>query len=161
MEHAPPCPPTHTCTQDGGVCSITGHAGLGEGEVHTHIDAHGGYQTENTPEYTQLYMGNPQVPTPTLSPVLLSPAGELYCFERATPGAALPGTLPSHPPPFWHICKTHSSESRHPPFPGFCGLELGKGAGDFILHPPLTLPKPLPNPLQSEPTPTPQTHIQS
>lgn len=36
MEHAPPCPPTHTCTQDGGVCSITGHAGLGEGEVHTH-----------------------------------------------------------------------------------------------------------------------------
>lgn len=48
--------PQHTCTQDGGVCSITGHAGHGEG-VHTHIDAHSGYQTENTPEYTQLYMG--------------------------------------------------------------------------------------------------------
>lgn len=45
--------PQHACTQDGGVCSITGHAGHGEG-VHTHIDAHSGYQTENTPEYTQL-----------------------------------------------------------------------------------------------------------
>lgn len=51
--------PQHACTQDGGVCSITGHAGHGEG-VHTHIDAHSGYQTENTPEYTQLYMGNPR-----------------------------------------------------------------------------------------------------
>lgn len=38
--------PQHACTQDGGVCSITGHAGHGEG-VHTHIDAHSGYQTEN------------------------------------------------------------------------------------------------------------------
>lgn len=28
--------PQHACTQDGGVCSITGHAGHGEG-VHTHI----------------------------------------------------------------------------------------------------------------------------
>lgn len=41
--------PQHACTQDGGVCSITGHAGHGEG-VHTHIDAHSGYQTENTIE---------------------------------------------------------------------------------------------------------------
>lgn len=71
MEHAPPCP-QHTCTQDGGICSITGHAGHGEGEVHTHINAHSGYQTENTPEYTQLYMGTPG-PHPTLSPVLLFP----------------------------------------------------------------------------------------
>lgn len=45
--------PQHACTQDGGVCSITGHAGHGEG-VHTHIDAHSGYQTENTPEYTHV-----------------------------------------------------------------------------------------------------------
>ena len=89
----PSVPPTHPCTQDGGVCSITGHAGHGEGEVHTHRDAHSGYQTENTPEYTQLYTGNPQVPNPTLSPVLPSPRQEeLYCFERATLGAALPGT---------------------------------------------------------------------
>lgn len=107
----PSVPLTHPCTQDGGVCSITGHAGHGEGEVRTHVDAHSGYQTENTPEYTQLYTGNPQAPNPTLSSVLPSPRQEeLYCFERATLGAALPGTLPSlPPPPFWHICKTRGS----------------------------------------------------
>lgn len=116
MEHAPQCSqhtPAHRM-----VVSAASQVmqGTGKGEDHTHIDARSGYQTENTPEYTQLYTGNPQVPNPTLSPVLPSPRQEeLYCFERATLGATLPGTLPSHPTPFWHICKTHSSESRHPP----------------------------------------------
>lgn len=41
--------PQHACTQDGGVCSITGHAGHGEG-VHTHIDAHSAELSRNTSE---------------------------------------------------------------------------------------------------------------
>lgn len=75
--------PQHACTQDGGVCSITGHAGHGEG-VHTHIDAHSGYQTENTPEYTQLYMGNPRSP-PNPLPCLAVPQQENCIALREPP----------------------------------------------------------------------------
>lgn len=96
--------PQHTCTQDGGVCSITGHAGHGEG-VHTHIDAHSGYQTENTPEYTQLYMGNPRsLPNPL--PCLAVPRQENCIALRAALGLLCQAPSPPPTPILAHLQDT-------------------------------------------------------
>lgn len=156
--NVPQCPKhtLHTgwwCLQHHRSCRAWG------GGVNTHKDVHSGYQTKNTPEHTQLYTENPEVPSPTLSLVLPSPRQEeLYCFERATLGAAPPGThTPPLPPPrFWHFCKTYcSSESRHLP-PRLLQLGVGDGGRTSSSILPLALPKPLPNPLQPEATPLPK-----
>ena len=68
MGRAPPRSPAHRM-----VVSAASQVmqGTGEGRF-THRDARGGYQTENTPEYTQLYTGTPR-PRPNPLPCLAVP----------------------------------------------------------------------------------------
>lgn len=129
----PLCAP-HTPAQDGGVCSITGHAGQGDREGHTQTPTGG---PENTPEYTQLYTGKPPHPgpIPTLSPVLLSPCRQedLYCFERATLG----GCSARHPPPtpiLAHLQDSWQAARGALPSARLLVLRVEEGVGDFILH---------------------------
>lgn len=157
MEHAPWFP-THPCTQDGGVCSITGHAGHKEGGDHTHIDVRSEYQTENTPEYTQLYTGNPQVPTQP-SPLSCRPPGRRNCIALREPPWGPLCQAPSPPTqPHFGTSARHTA-ARVGTLPPRL-LRLGAEEGDRRLHPP---PFPYPFPTPTKPTPAgthphPQTH---
>ena len=129
----------------------------GRGGSHTETPAAG--TRRRTPLNIHSCTRGPPGPDPTLSPVLPSPRPEeLYCFERATLGAALPGTLPPTP------ILAHLQDTRRrgwaPSLPGLCGWELRKRAGDFIRHlspsPSQTPSKP--TPARTHPTPPKHTH---
>lgn len=104
----PSLPPAHHCTQDGGVCSITGHAGQGKGRF-THTETPTAGTRQRTPlNIHSCTQGTPRSPTQP-SPLSCRPPSRRNCIALREPPWGLLCQAPSPPHPHFGTSARHTA----------------------------------------------------